>query len=183
MGSVLRVVPQGVDSKGAGFFTELYGRALPTVVITTKQVVGNQRAVAVGDVGGWKNDGVVVGVSDNFDLACVWVQPVLPMDTFKDRVLKIGDSDGLRMADTVYVLGFADENLPAETVVDDIGELYATLRDNLHPPGSSGHAVTNKLGEVVGVIRGGTPGRIQDQAILINTVREEMPAMCGSAIP
>ena len=97
------------------------------MIITTKSVVGDYQGVVVEDWAGWKNDGVVVGVSEDYDLACIWVQPKLPLDIFERSVLMIGDSDGLRVHDTVYVLGFSDEGLPADTVVDGVGERYMTL--------------------------------------------------------
>ena len=126
---------------------------------------------------------MVLGVSEEYDVACVWVQAVLPIETFEARVLRIGDSDGLRVHDTVYVLGFSDDQLPADTVVDAIGDTYITLRGNFHTDGASGHPVIDQYGEVVGMIREGRANRVEYQAILINRIREVMPAMCGRAIP
>ena len=181
--SILKILPQGTTESGVGFFTELYGLALPVVVITSRETVGEHQGVYVEDVSEWANDGVVLGVSEEYDVACVWVQPVLPIETFEARVLRIGDSDGSRVHDTVYVLGFSDDQLPADTVVDAIGDTYITLRGNFRTADTGGHPVIDQYGEVVGMIRGGPANRVEDQAILINRIREEMPAMCGRAIP
>ena len=129
------------------------------------------------------NDGVVLGVSEQYDNACVWVQPELPLAAFKGRVLKIGDSDDLRIGDTVYVIGFSDDDLPADTIVEDISNRYITLRGNFRTADTGGHPVIDQYGEAVGMIRGRRADGTKDQAILINRIREEMPAMCGSALP
>ena len=94
-----------------------------------KHTVGHYQGLLVENVDRGKHKRLVVGASEDYDLACIWVQPTLPLDTFQERVLRIGDSDGLRGLGTVYVLGVWDESLPAENAVDEIAVRYMTLRE------------------------------------------------------
>ncbi len=133
---------------GSGFFISADGYA-----ITNFHVAENSSYLAITTIDGKKYDDVtVVDVDRENDLALLKVK-----SSAKFPYLEIGDSDSVKQGQTVYAIGSPGglENTLSQGIVSNakrtIGETVYIQTSAQFTSGSSGGALINDRGEVVGV--------------------------------
>ena len=138
---------------GSGFFFD------DGLVMTNAHVVGNfLRATVVGKFGGIRIGltGEVLGVDEQFDIA------IIAVGRNSDRpTLRFGDSQSIRLADEVVVIGFPLSDILGESIsvsrgivssrrqIDGVDMIQIDAATN---PGNSGGPLINSRGEVIGMI-------------------------------
>jgi serine protease Do len=138
---------------GSGFFFR------DGLVMTNAHVVGNfLRATVVGEFNGVRLGltGEVIGVDEDFDIA------IISVGRNSDRhVLSFGDSDAMKLAEDVVVIGFPLSRILGESISVSKGvvsskRVFAGIEmiqiDAATNPGNSGGPVINSRGEVIGMV-------------------------------
>lgn len=173
--SVVRVMP-GAGTHGSGV---MVGRE---TLITCAHVVGNATSVVV-DVG-VPTLGRVVQVSRATDLAVVEVPPMrsprwielAPSVALGELVLTIGYPMGLERAASVGLVSAIGRSLPANgSRITDLIETDAVVS-----PGSSGGALINASGKLVGVVVARMAEASMGFAVPSLRVREVLASLTGN---
>jgi S1-C subfamily serine protease len=138
---------------GSGFFFR------DGLVMTNAHVVGNfLRATVVGEFGGVRLGltGEVIGVDEDFDIA------IISVGRNSDRhLLSFGDSDAIKIAEDVVVIGFPLNRILGESISVSKGvvsskRVFEGVKmiqiDAATNPGNSGGPLINTRGEVIGMV-------------------------------
>jgi putative serine protease PepD len=150
-------VPIGGNGSGVAFRRTPDGG---TYVLTNNHVVENATSITVGSPAGKSWPGTVVGRDPESDIAVVKIAGVLP-------IIKLGDSKNLRVGQTVVAIGspYGLEHSVTSGIVSalertlsDVGTtdrsqpLIDTIQtDAAINPGSSGGALVDRIGRLIGV--------------------------------
>ncbi len=156
----IRVLTEAGQGLGSGFVIDKEGH-----VVTNYHVVENQTHLEVAFASGYKARGEVIGTDLDSDLAVVRVDA--PQEELFP--LKMGDSDSIRVGQTVIAIGnpFGLEGTMTLGIVSGLGRTMPSLHstadgssftagdiiqtDTAINPGNSGGPLLNLAGEVIGV--------------------------------
>lgn len=156
----IRVLTEAGQGLGSGFVIDKEGH-----VVTNYHVVENQTHLEVAFASGYKARGEVIGTDLDSDLAVVRV------DASEEELfpLKMGDSDSIRVGQTVIAIGnpFGLAGTMTLGIVSGLGRTMPSLHttadgssftagdiiqtDTAINPGNSGGPLLNLAGEVIGV--------------------------------
>ena len=149
--SILTIMPNGKEGGGSGIILSKDG-----FILTNAHVVSKAKTIQVGLAGGKKFSAVIAGIAENKDLAVIKVKANgLP-------VPKFGDSSLVEMGQTAIAIGNPLKFQWTVTIgcisamnrdIKTRGIMYRDLiqTDAAINPGSSGGALFNIKGEVIGV--------------------------------
>ena len=160
-----------VRGEGSGIIFDRRG-----YVLTADHVVRGVTSVTVYHSDGREEPGIILGRDEVRDLAIVKISgaPDLPL-------ARLGSTDGVRMGDEVYSLGFTPFN---EAMTSTVGIISAILphgpdgytiiqTDAFLYPGQSGGPLLNARGEVIAVL---------SQTIRVSELGRFLPVQAGWAV-
>ena len=160
-----------VRGEGSGIIFDPRG-----YVLTADHVVRGVTSVTVYHSDGREEPGIILGRDEVRDLAIVKISgdPDLPL-------ARLGNTEGVRMGDSVYSLGFTPFN---EAMTSTVGIVSAILphgpegytiiqTDAFLYPGQSGGPLLNDHGEVIGVL---------SQSIRVSELGVFLPVQAGWAV-
>lgn len=150
-------IPSGGNGSGVAFRRAPGGG---TYILTNNHVVENAASITVGSPAGKTWPGTVVGRDADSDIAVVKIDGDLP-------VIKLGDSKNLQVGQTVVAIGspYGLEHSVTSGVISALGRTLADVStvDRSQPlidtiqtdaainPGSSGGALVDRQGRLIGV--------------------------------
>ena len=134
---------------GSGFFV------LPDQIATAHHVVKDTSSGYVSPILVDEKYPIIgiSGIDSGNDLVILKVADV------QGTPLRIGDSGSVKISDTIHVVGNPDGiegTVSTDEITNDLGTRF--LMSAPISPGSSGGAVLNKRGEVIGIAAGSFPG-------------------------
>ena len=158
----IKTVGDQAGSLGSGFVFDTQGN-----IITNYHVVEGSKQVEVDFTSGYKTYGTIIGTDLDSDLAVVKVKA----PTEELHPLPLGDSDALRVGQTVIAIGnpFGLDSTMTTGIVSALGRTLASMHtttgggvftagdiiqtDAAINPGNSGGPLFNLGGEVIGINR------------------------------
>ena len=160
-----------VRGEGSGIIFDRRG-----YVLTADHVVRGVTSVTVYHSDGREEPGIVLGRDEVRDLAIVKISGASDLP-----LARLGDTEGVRMGDAVYSLGFTPFN---EAMTSTVGIVSAILphgpegytiiqTDAFLYPGQSGGPLLNAYGEVIGVL---------SQSIRVSELGVFLPVQAGWAV-
>ncbi len=152
-------------SSGSGFYVDVDGK-----IATNFHVIsGAHRIEVIDDDGSRYNGGVhVLGYDVEQDIALIQIEKKSP------DYMRLGDSNALQRGEAIVVIGspFGLQNTLSEGIVSSLRNQDIQITAPISP-GSSGGALLNRTGEVVGITYAGiTDGENLGFAIPIERYRE-----------
>ena len=137
---------EGITSTGSGFFIS------SNEIVTNYHVIENASVINIYDDGGnlITGDIKITGYDLDIDIA------ILKISSVFSSSLKIGKSDTLMVGETIYTIGspYGLQNTLSEGIVSGLRTNEIQISAPISP-GSSGGALINEYGEVVGITTSG----------------------------